>query len=249
MTSFTISTTSVIFAGPTLAGLSEHSLIERSGFELRPPAARGDIRAILDGEHEGPGLIVIVDGCFHQSLALGHAELRRAIDAGWKVWGISSMGAIRAFEMRSLGMCGFGRVFEHFLSDDDFQDDEVALLHSPEPPYVPATEPMVHLRHLMLSLVNHQIIAFDAAQQVVDDLKACWFGERDLDLLHSRVHAIAGPEVGRATREIAGRLLPRCRIKSSDLAAFLERRIWLDASYHPTPRPAPFSRTASTIAS
>ena len=38
------------------------------------------------------------------------------------------MGAIRAREMAHLGMRGFGRVFERFVAEDDFQDDEVALL-------------------------------------------------------------------------------------------------------------------------
>ncbi|WP_425300876.1 TfuA-like protein, partial [Nocardia wallacei] len=33
-------------------------------------------------------------------------EIREALEAGWSVWGLSSMGAIRAAEMRLLGMRG-----------------------------------------------------------------------------------------------------------------------------------------------
>ena len=100
----------IMFAGPTLARLGDPRVAERAGFDVRSPVRRGDIAALLD---KTPGVLVVVDGVFNQSLAVGHAELRSAIAAGWQVFGLSSMGAVRAFEMRNLGMIGFGRVYGH----------------------------------------------------------------------------------------------------------------------------------------
>ena len=100
---------------------------------MRPPVRRLDV-AKLTATERRPGTLVIVDGLFHDTLAVGHAEIREAMRRGWRVWGLSSMGAIRAREMAPLGMKGFGRVFERFEAEADFQDDEVALLHEPRPP-------------------------------------------------------------------------------------------------------------------
>src|SRR4051812_45698286 len=110
--------TRVAFVGPTYEPIAPSRLIEAAGFVPRPPASRGDIAA-LDDSH--PGVIALIDGRFNEQLAVGHAELRRAIERGWDVWGLSSMGAIRAYEMRGLGMKGFGTVYQHFLALGDFR--------------------------------------------------------------------------------------------------------------------------------
>ena len=38
-------------------------------------------------------------------------EIRSAIQAGWRVIGCSSMGALRALEAAPLGMLGYGMVY------------------------------------------------------------------------------------------------------------------------------------------
>src|SRR5580700_6059608 len=130
-----------LFVGPTLASSPRARLLTK-GFRLHRPIRRHDIDALL-AERRQPGIVVIVDGVFHDTLAVGHAEIRTALGLGWRIWGLSSMGAIRAREMSSLGMRGFGRVFERFMAEEDFQDDEVALLHEPNAPYRPVSEPLV----------------------------------------------------------------------------------------------------------
>ena len=56
----------ILFIGPSLP---EHDPSERPGFELRPPAAQGDVyRATL----EKPRVIGIVDGFFHGVPAVWH---------------------------------------------------------------------------------------------------------------------------------------------------------------------------------
>jgi hypothetical protein len=235
MRSFGMAMSRVMYAGPTCEGIDSR-LIRDAHFELRPPAKRGDI-GVLAGS--APGLLVLVDGRFHQSLSVGHAEIRAVLDGGWVVWGLGSLGAIRAFEMRDVGMRGFGRVYEHFLGEEDFQDDEVALLHAPEPPYRTASEPLVHLRYLLAALADGGQLAHADARLIVSGLKRMWFGDRTLESTISLVEACAGAAAATAAEQLA-REMPKYRVKTQDLADFLHHRVWELPSYAPTPRPVPY---------
>jgi hypothetical protein len=231
----------VMFAGPSLGVGTNVMMAQKNGFEVRAPAARGDVEELLR-EGGNPGVLVVVDGRFHQSLALGHAELRAAIDGGWSVWGLSSMGAIRAYEMRTLGMRGFGTVYAHFLADDDFQDDEVAMLHAPAHPYTATTEPLVHLRHAVADMLIAGELKSDEAQNIVDDLKSEWYGFRNLETFTQAVARLGGAAAGRGAQLRASAFDP-FRVKVADLSAFLRLRPWLTGSADARPIPAPFSRT------
>ncbi|MEO7042206.1 MAG: TfuA-like protein [Gemmatimonadaceae bacterium] len=232
---------SVVFVGPTYAPVAASRLIERVGFEWLPPAERGDIDRIASGP---AGIIVLVDGKFGQSLAVGHAELRRALTRGWTVCGLSSMGAIRAFEMRAFGMKGFGRVYEHFLIADDFPDDEVAQLHEGGPPYTPHSEPLVHLRYCLSAMETDGDISAEAAQAIVDELRRMWFAKRTLDAFIGLVRTRAGvASAAAATRH--ARNFSLFRAKSQDLIAFFQESQWTDGSYIASPVPAPYWRPAS----
>jgi hypothetical protein len=230
------SSRSVAFVGPTYAGLHRSGLIERAGFERLPPARRGDVD---DLGAEQAGIIVLVDGRFNQALAVGHAEIRRALARGWQVWGLSSMGAIRAYEMRHLGMRGFGRVYEHFLDADDFQDDEVALVHASRPPYAPLSEPLVHIRYCLASMEHDGDISRGVAQAVVDELKAVWFAVRTLDAFVALLNRTAGATAAQCGASRVKEFDP-FRVKTMDLVGFFEQRPWTNASYRAQPTPAPY---------
>jgi hypothetical protein len=192
-------------------------------YRVRPPVKRNDVTKLVEAGDE-PGVLVIVDGVFHDKLAVGHAEIRDAMQRGWEVWGLSSMGAIRAREMAALGMHGFGRVFERFAREADFQDDEVALLHEATPPYRAVSEPLVHLRAAIEYLVDRNIVSQADATAVVDDLKSRWFGERTV---RGTIEALArrAPEAREAVRrELSD--FQRFALKTRDLELFLERHPW-----------------------
>jgi hypothetical protein len=74
-----------MFLGPTLATLPARarSLCRANGFQIRRPVRRGDIDQLL-ASRKTRGLIVIVDGVFHDTLAVGHAEIREALRRGWR---------------------------------------------------------------------------------------------------------------------------------------------------------------------
>jgi hypothetical protein len=197
----------VLFAGPSLSKRAR--VLARTAVELRRPIRRGDIAELI--RRCKPGTVIIADGVFHDTLAVGHAEIREALDRGWAVWGLSSMGAIRAREMAPLGMRGFGRVFDRFCKDDDFQDDEVALLHEPRAPYRAVSEPLVHLRELIEHVIAAKIVEETRAREVLSDLKSRWYGERTLKGT-LRALGVAPDSVGDVNR---------FRIKSIDLEDFL----------------------------
>ena len=158
-----------MFVGPTLGdGRRARALAKRHGVRLLPPVKRRDLSNFLSkAGRRRPGVVCIVDGVFHDRLAVGHVEIRDLLERGFRVWGLSSMGAIRAREMQSLGMRGFGRVFELFNAGSDFQDDEVALLHEPTSPFRSSSEPLVHLRAALDHLVSADLVPRAAAVAVI----------------------------------------------------------------------------------
>ncbi len=211
----------IIFAGPSLNATSK-LLIQNLGLHLLPPVQRHDIDALV--EQDFKGTIIIVDGMFREVLAVGHAEIRTAIEKGVQVFGISSMGAIRAYEMRHLGMKNFGQVYNWFFKMDDFQDDEVSLLHAPAPYYFSISEPLVHCRECVLDLVATKKLSAESGEQVIETLKALYFGERTLDLFFSLLAEVSAIDLAALKANF-----DRFRIKQIDLVNFLEQKIWLSA--------------------
>jgi len=210
-----------LFAGPTLNGAD--TLAYAAGVKVVAPVKRGDVERLVLTRR--PGVIAIADGQFHQCLSVGHAEIRSAINSGWQVWGLSSMGAIRACEMRHLGMYGYGKVYEWFCRDENFRDDEVALVHAPEYPFLPLSEPLIHIRLWLQELMKLHVIDSSRKARIIKQLMGIWFGERTLP--HVRETLLN--EVPNRAKEIGRSLenFDRFRVKSHDLSAFLREKPWL----------------------
>jgi hypothetical protein len=212
-----------VYAGPSLSQAVRQDELLLDGIAVRPPVARGDIARLVD--RRVPSAIVIADGRFHQALPVGHVELRGAIERGWRIWGVSSIGAIRAYELRHLGMRGYGRVYRMFFRFRDFQDDEVAMLHDADPPYASASEPLVHMRFALHALVRNRVLSMDAALDVLARLKALWFGYRTRSLFCKlAVGAAHPPKRAVAETMLAG--FQRYCVKQQDLASLLAARPW-----------------------
>ncbi len=213
-----------VFAGPSAHGLSPSAW---HGLDVRwmPPVRRGDIDRLL-AERSAPGVIVVCDGVFQSAPAVSHAELCRAIDAGLTVWGVSSIGAIRAHELRHEGMRGHGHVHAQFTRFDDFTDDELCLLHFPEPPYFPVTEALVNLRYALEC--QGQAMGMSLAQQtaVIDRLSALWFGERSMARIRDVM--VRDADTAPAVADAVLSWLGANRIKAMDLDKLLRARPWRD---------------------
>jgi hypothetical protein len=212
----------LLFAGPSAWGLPP-SLEDEAGVRLLPPVRRGDVKRHAAAART-PGVMIICDGVFQAYPAVSHRELCDAIDAGWRVWGVSSLGAIRAHELRHEGMRGFGEVYAMFGRFDDFTDDEMCLLHFPEAPYFPVTEALVNLRHALDQRGPGLGISEAQASTVIDTLRALWFGDRTPERMRSALL-----EQGRMQTQAADQLLlwlTENRLKTLDLERLLRARPW-----------------------
>ena len=138
----------IVFLGPSLELSEARSICPDA--EFLPPIRFGDLYAMIC---DPPGAVLIIDGVFHDSTPVWHREILQLLQAGWKVLGASSMGALRALEMGSYGMTGLGTVFEWYRTGRIEGDDEVALLHGvAEMGYRPLTLPLVDVRHVLAGL-------------------------------------------------------------------------------------------------
>lgn len=214
-----------LYAGPSACGVPA-ALVHSGVVDLRPPARRGDVERLV-AEATGSGVLVLCDGVFQAAPAVSHAELCLALDGGWQVWGVSSMGAIRAFEMRGEGMHGFGYVYSQFLRHADFTDDELCLLHLPEPPYLPLTEALVNVRHALQRLGPGLGIEGEAQRTVIAGLRALWFGARTVETLREILLGPAAVAPAAADALLAG--LAQEKVKTLDLARLLAKRPWVTA--------------------
>ncbi len=115
----------IVFLGPSLDQAAAERILSA---HYLPPARRGDLLAAAE---KGATIIGLIDGVFHQESAVAHREILAAIKKGVRVVGASSMGALRAAEMDTLGMVGIGEIYRMYKSGELESDDEVALVFDP----------------------------------------------------------------------------------------------------------------------
>jgi hypothetical protein len=108
------------------------------------------------------------------------------------------------------------KYFGFFDQEGDFQDDEVALMHNPTPPYHPFSEPLVHIRACVTDLSTRQEITPRAGQAIIDQLKALYFGERTLETFARLLESVSGKAFGELVPDMAP-----YRIKQRDVEDFL----------------------------
>ncbi|MBF0335926.1 MAG: tfuA domain protein [Alphaproteobacteria bacterium] len=131
----------MVFMGPSLPRSAAATLLEA---DFQPPARRGDIHRAI---RAGARCVVLIDGEFHGCPSVWPREIVDALADGVAVHGASSMGALRAAELHTLGMTGHGRIFEWYRDGLIEADDEVALIYGPAELGWPAlSEPLVNIR-------------------------------------------------------------------------------------------------------
>jgi hypothetical protein len=116
----------IVFLGPTLSVAEARQHLDAL---YLTPAGNGDVvRAVF--EHS-PKAIAIIDGVFAQSPAVRHKEILWAMSRGVRVYGASSMGAVRAAELTEYGMSGHGLVFRWYRRNSLADDADVAVAMAP----------------------------------------------------------------------------------------------------------------------
>ena len=132
----------VLFAGPSIAGL-----VIPSGIDLRPPAVCGDLSALLP---DPPPAVGVVDGFFGLAPTVWHSEILELLARGVRIFGASSLGALRAAELAEAGMEGVGAIYAGYRAGVIERDDAVMLLHAPaEYGFAPLTLPLVDAEYAL----------------------------------------------------------------------------------------------------
>jgi hypothetical protein len=161
----------VIFVGPSLPTEEARQILDA---EYRPPAARGDIAAAAA---DGARVIGLIDGVFFQDCSVGHREIVGVIESGVRVLGSSSMGALRAAELDSLGMEGVGEIYRRYRDGELVSDDEVALTFDPVE-YRPISEPLVNIRETVRAASESGLIGPGTASVLVTCASSLYFPDR-----------------------------------------------------------------------
>lgn len=139
------------------------------------PIKRGDL--LLDLK-ENPDIIGIIDGVFHQNSAVGHKEILYTIDKGVKVFGASSMGALRASELDTLGMTGIGYCYEQYANGTIDSDDEVAVMLDGES-LEALSVPLISMRYVFDEAVMQNIITESEKEDLIRAAKETFYPKRN----------------------------------------------------------------------
>lgn len=157
--------------------------------DYRPPVRRGDLAGL-----RGARTVVIIDGEFGQSLSVSPKEVLSLIDEGTRVIGASSMGALRAAELHTLGMRGIGWVFDSYRCGRITGDDEVALAYLPTPDFTPVTVPLVNVRYWLDRLRIRGLVNGARQSALYRRARSIFFAERTPERLRGQLAALAGSD-------------------------------------------------------
>ena len=203
----------IVFLGPSLDAESAEKILPA---EYRPPAKRGDLLAAAG---EGAAIIGLIDGVFHQENAVAHREILAALKGGIRVVGSSSMGALRAAEMDTLGMVGIGEIYRMYKSGELESDDEVALVFDPNSG-LSLSEPLINIRFTLRLAKETGIIDTAVHDALLASARSLFYPKRTYPAIVSG----SGEAVDAATREqfLAWVDTHACDQKRNDAVAALE---------------------------
>jgi hypothetical protein len=169
-----------VYVGPTLPPAEVSRTLPRA--VIRPPVRHGDL---LELHAVAGDTVLIIDGLFHQCPPVRYKEILHLMDAGVRVVGSSSMGALRAAELCRYGMVGVGWVYHQYVTAAINDDSEVAVTHLDDEPYTAVTEPLVNFRYA-LDRAADACIPRDAAVQLLDIARAVPYWSRSWGLVLRR---------------------------------------------------------------
>lgn len=165
--------TILAFAGPSL------SAADRAAFpniEWRPPAEAGDLLRLAAGDLPA---ICLIDGYFDHRPAVRHKELLLLLAKGARIYGASSIGALRGAEMAPFGMTGIGAIFAAYARGSLTGDDEVALIHAgPDRDWRPLSVPLVDVRATLCAARRARALEASEARALLGAAAAIHYVER-----------------------------------------------------------------------
>lgn len=161
----------IVFLGPSLDQAAAEKILSA---HYLPPARRGDLLAAAE---RGATIIGLIDGVFHQESAVAHREILTAVKKGVRVVGSSSMGALRAAEMDTLGMVGIGEIYRMYKSGELESDDEVALVFDPSSGLA-LSEPLINIRFTLKLAREDGIITLAEHDTLLASARSLFYPKR-----------------------------------------------------------------------
>ena len=168
----------IIYAGLSLSFSEAKEILnsdDNNEVIYKRPIQRGDLSLAMK---ENPDIIGIIDGVFHQNSAVGHKEILNAIKNGIEVYGASSMGALRASELDTLGMTGIGYVYNQYASGEVDSDDDVAVMLDSET-LEALSEPLINMKYVFTNAVAENIITEDEKDELLQIAKETFYPKRN----------------------------------------------------------------------
>lgn len=204
----------LVYLGPSLPLERAREILDA---EYRPPIRRGDLPRDLAA---GFRVFGIVDGVFHQDLSVSVREIRRAIEAGAKLYGSSSMGALRAAETYPLGMEGVGEIYRWYREEVVDSDDEVALTFDPETGR-PLSLPLVNVRATLREALSRGSLERGVHDAILNATVALPFPRRNPENIRLALHEAGMREAGERAHAVLSR--DGVDLKARDAEALLRR--------------------------
>jgi hypothetical protein len=168
----------VVYTGPSLAAEKAKAILDA---EYRPPIVRGDLAKLP----KGTKVVGIIDGVFFSETAVAHKEIIAVMKKGIKVYGSSSMGALRAAELAEFGMVGVGRVYECYRSGRIVKDDEVAVTFNPVTGEQ-ITEPLVNVRYQLKAAEDDGILTTKERHDIIEMAGRFFYPDRTYSYIIGR---------------------------------------------------------------
>jgi TfuA protein len=165
----------IVFLGPSLKLEKAKNIINA---DFRPPAKKGDfIKLSLFSDTRK---VVLIDGVFLQDYPPTPIEVFQVIrKTNFKVYGASSIGALRAVELEKFGMTGIGKIFEFYKKEIINSDDEIAVTFDSN--YNLLSEAMIDIRYNIFLAWKRQIIDKETKQIMIKLAKSIYFPFRSYD--------------------------------------------------------------------
>ncbi len=173
-----------VFCGPSLPAADR---LAAGGVVYLPPASRGDVeRAAREYD-----CVLLIDGVFHHDLAPSPKECFTALEHA-RMFGASSMGAMRAAECAPYGFTPLGAIANWYARDVIDGDDEVAVLTDPRNDAA-LSVPLVNVRYVARLAHRRGVLSRDEHDRLIRDARAIYYMDRTWDDVYERVpaHALA----------------------------------------------------------
>ena len=166
----------VIYTGLSICFDEAKSILDA---DYQPPIKRGDIDNLLNNRDDME-IIGIIDGVFHQSPAVSHKEILRALKDNITVVGGASMGALRACELCPYGMIGIGNIFEDYKNGTIESDDDVAVSLDPTT-YEQLSDSWINMKYNFNKAQKDNILSQEDVDNLLATSKDIYYPKRSFE--------------------------------------------------------------------